>query len=71
MSYRNPATVGVPQGSVLGPYFFCALIVDLATKDQGIATVQYADDINIIIKLSFHYIYKRCRAAYKWRTGMH
>ena len=44
-------TIGVPQGSVLGPSLFCALIGDLPNTESEMTSVQYADDINIIMKL--------------------
>ena len=42
---------GVPQGSVLGPSLFCSLVGDLSCSTGGYPTVQYADDVNIIIGL--------------------
>ena len=41
-------TTGVPQGSVLGPSLFCALVGDLPDAIAGSQVVQYADDVNVI-----------------------
>ena len=43
---------GVPQGSVLGPLLFCAVVSSLQPVYQNSRVVKYADDINLM-----HFVY--------------
>jgi hypothetical protein len=42
---------GVPQGSVLGPMFFCMIVGDFAPLHDGTKIIQYVDDTTICIPL--------------------
>ena len=42
---------GVPQGSVIGPLLFCAVIYKLSTKCTNSDIITYADDVSIL-----HYV---------------
>ena len=44
-----PINTGVPQGSVLGPSLFSALVGDLSECSKDKIFVQFADDVNIIM----------------------
>ena len=52
LSRSYPVSLGVPQGSVLGPALFSILVGDLPCADSLNTFVQYADDLNIILPLT-------------------
>ena len=43
-------TCGVPQGSILGPFFFKLYVKDLSNVSQKIISILFADDTNIFIQ---------------------
>ena len=46
-------TVGVPQGSVLGPLFFIIYVIDIfICNDKSIKIIMFADDTNVFISAS-------------------
>lgn len=47
-SERQPVTMGVPQGSVLGPTLFCLYVQDFANLPLNGHPVLFADDISLL-----------------------
>ena len=47
-SKKSDISLGVPQGSILGPLFFLIYINDLAIKSE-LETVLFADDTSLIV----------------------
>jgi hypothetical protein len=48
-SNTHALSVGVPQGSILGPSLFSVLVGDFPKCRQDNVVIQYADDVNIIL----------------------
>ena len=51
-SKNCPVTSGVPQGTVLGPLLFLALMADIDVGVQNATLSSFADDTSIIMKIS-------------------
>ena len=50
LSSHKHVTIGVPQGSILGPLLFILYINDLPNISKDITCLSYADDTAIIFK---------------------
>jgi len=48
MSQWNPVLSGVPQGSVLGPFLFAAILDDLQVVKPNSHLIKYADDLTVL-----------------------
>ena len=51
LSTPRDVVSGVPQGSVLGPMFFCLVVGDLRTVHNDTQIIQYIDDTSLCIPL--------------------
>ena len=43
--------LGAPQGSVLGPALFCALLGDLSAPSLDVSIIKYVDDVHFLVPL--------------------
>ena len=48
-SDRNIISLGVPQGSILGPLFFLIYVNDINNSSDFFTFIKYADDTNLYI----------------------
>ena len=49
LSKPNPLTIGIPQGTVLGPIYFLIYVNDLPSHIKSVDGSMYADDISLMV----------------------
>ena len=68
VSTQRKVSIGVPQGSVLGPILFLIFIIDLIKSAPELEYIFFADDTNIfcsephILKANLHKVEDWCLA---------
>ena len=67
ISTSLPNSIGIFQGSALGPLLYCVFANDLSLFAEDAVVVQYADDTQILVsgkKSDFHNVVRRMERLY-------